>query len=123
MGCNCKKKVNKVTSLGEDYTFEEIETAYSLMSTTINYSYEDQDFLYDLHNRIFVTNKQVNRNCGDCFRRVRINLENRYNYELERRRETEEQKTSGSTEGNNEGQENEVRSSTVSKRRTRKNTK
>lgn len=73
MGCGCKKKkVSEPIKL--DYTFDEVIEAVKLINGSITITPEEKDTLYNLHNRIYVKNKQLNVNCGDCFRIVKRNI-------------------------------------------------
>jgi hypothetical protein len=86
MGCNCKKKRKPITNLVETTpTFEwnEVGEAMKIINTKIHYTYEEQQYLYDLHNRIYPLKKQYNFNCGDCFRLVIKNITNYYERQKE----------------------------------------
>lgn len=94
MGCNCKKKRQVVKSLESStptYTFDELEEVYMITQTKIYPSAVEIDMMYDLHNRIYPLNKQYNKNCGDCYKRVVTNIINAY----------EREKTIRETEGLN----------------------
>ena len=43
------------------------------------------DMMYDLHNRIYPLNKEYNKNCGDCFKKVITNLKREYERQKEDR--------------------------------------
>ena len=85
MGCNCKKR-RAITNL-EDTTptfeWDEVVVAVEIINTKIHYTFDEQELLYDLHNRVYPKNKQLNFNCGDCFKLVRKNILNYYEREKE----------------------------------------
>lgn len=90
--CNCRKKKTVVKKLNEvttTHTFDEVEELYLLSQSKMYHSAIEMDMMYDLHNRIYPLNKEYNKNCGDCFKKVITNL----------KREYERQKEDGETKG------------------------
>ena len=82
MGCNCKSKERKpITNLTDStptYTWGEVSDAMQVINTKIHYNYEEQEMLYDLHNRMYPKNKQYNFNCSECFKLVVKNIRSYY---------------------------------------------
>ena len=80
--CGCKRKKKKVvTTLGDIqpiYTYDEVVEMYTLSQSKIYMSAVEMDMMYDLHNRIYPLNKQYNKNCGDCYKKVVTNIINAY---------------------------------------------
>ena len=70
--CGCKKR-KPLTTLEVELTFttEEVKEGYDLITNNIHFSSDEMEFLFDLHNRIYPKNKQLNFNCSDCFNNLR----------------------------------------------------
>jgi len=79
--CNCKRKKKAIVSLDSfapTYTFDEVIEVHELLISKMFFNGVELNLMFDLHNRIYPLNKQLNINCGDCFKLVSRNLKNTY---------------------------------------------
>lgn len=71
----CENKVNEVKTPFKNYSMDELEQAHR-EGNKPHYTGEEIAWFYNLHNRVFKTNKQPG--CGKCFVNIRRNLSRRY---------------------------------------------
>jgi hypothetical protein len=77
--CGCKKKTTKPLVRGQHgkYTYTELEKVYNLMKNS-NRTQEETDQIWELYNRIFWWDKQLNKRCANCAGKVGRNLQSLY---------------------------------------------
>lgn len=75
MSCTTCKEPKPISLPMKNYTDEELERAY-LEGNKSTYTREEQDWFYNLYNRVFKQNKTPG--CGKCFVNIRKHLKNMY---------------------------------------------
>ena len=121
MGCNCKKKPNTVTEQLGEYTYEELEQVYKTITTKVRLTSEESDVVWELYNRVFFTDKMVNRRNRDQAGKVGRNLIKLYENERDRRQQ--EASENGETEGTNQTETDRTTTAPTKKRRSKKTSK
>ena len=120
MACNCKqKKQTTVTEKLGEYTYQELEQVYTLITTKPKMTTEESDQVWELYNRVYYTDKLVNRRSQEQAGKVGRNLIKLYETERYKRQQEE---ADGQTKGT-ERKETKSRSTTRAKKtRSKKNT-
>ena len=120
--CGCSKKNTNRTkviqqNLGE-YTYEELEVVYTMITTKVRLTTEESDVVWELYNRVFHTDKLVNRRNREHAGKVGRNLIKLYENERERRKQQASE--NGETEGSVQTETDRTTDAPIKKRRSKK---